>query len=140
MAHENPIQIHGDGDLPRPAATKRPDVPPPKNLDLKRDEKLTVTWQDDTTTQYSIAYLRRMSPSADARVTREQLKKNRLTVLTPSQTGDQPLTVEDAELVGNYAIRLRFSDGHDTGIYSWRYLKAIDPANGDVDPEALLGL
>jgi len=29
--------------------------------------------------------------------------------------------------VGNYALRIRFSDGHDTGIYSWRYLRSLDP-------------
>jgi DUF971 family protein len=29
--------------------------------------------------------------------------------------------------VGNYAIRIRFSDGHDTGLYSWDYLRRIDP-------------
>lgn len=99
-----------------------------------------MTWQDDATSEFTVAYLRRMSPSADARVTREQLKKNPLTVLTPSQSDGKPLTVEDVELVGNYAIRLCFSDGHDTGLYSWRYLKAIDPANGPVDPDDLLGL
>ena len=43
---------------------------------------------------------------------------------------DRGLTVESAELVGNYALRLRFSDGHDTGIYSWQYLREIDPAAG----------
>lgn len=32
-----------------------------------------------------------------------------------------------AELVGNYALRIAFSDGHRTGIYSWRYLREIDP-------------
>jgi DUF971 family protein len=41
------------------------------------------------------------------------------------------LTALDAELVGNYAIRIRFSDGHSTGIYSWRYLRSIDPAAQD---------
>jgi hypothetical protein len=35
----------------------------------------------------------------------------------------------DAALVGNYALKIRFSDGHDTGIYSWAYLRRIDPAN-----------
>ncbi|MFI4892674.1 MAG: gamma-butyrobetaine hydroxylase-like domain-containing protein, partial [Phycisphaerales bacterium JB058] len=39
------------------------------------------------------------------------------------------VTATSAELVGNYAIRIRFSDGHDTGIYSWAYLREIDPAN-----------
>ncbi len=69
-----------------------------------------------------------MSPSADARVLREQLARNPLTVLpAKSLGGDRPLTASGAELVGNYAIRIRFSDGHDTGLYSWEYLRQIDP-------------
>jgi DUF971 family protein len=38
-------------------------------------------------------------------------------------------------MVGNYAIRIRFSDGHDTGIYSWAYLREIDPGNKDKKAE-----
>ena len=41
---------------------------------------------------------------------------------------------ESAELVGNYAIKIRFSDGHDTGLYSWTYLREIDP-NAQPGPE-----
>ena len=37
------------------------------------------------------------------------------------------LTALGAELVGNYALRINFSDGHSTGIYSWDYLREIDP-------------
>jgi hypothetical protein len=33
----------------------------------------------------------------------------------------------NTELVGNYAPRITFSDGHSTGIYSWDYLREIDP-------------
>jgi DUF971 family protein len=32
-----------------------------------------------------------------------------------------------AELVGNYAIRFRWSDGHDTGIFDFRFLRSLDP-------------
>ncbi|MDX2115071.1 MAG: DUF971 domain-containing protein, partial [Planctomycetota bacterium] len=91
-----------------------------------------VEWADGTTSYYSIAYLRRMSPSAEARTLREQLSRNPLTVL-PSGAGagaKGPLVAESAELVGSYALRIRFSDGHDTGIYSWQYLREIDPAAG----------
>lgn len=105
----------------------------PQHLDLKRDEGLAVTWPDGSTSFYPVAYLRRMSPSAEARQLREELAKNPLAVL-PSGSGDGPITAEGAELVGNYAVRIRFSDGHDTGIYSWRYLREIDPdrqADGD---------
>ena len=40
----------------------------------------------------------------------------------PCNSGGGQLRAEDAELVGNYALRIRFSDGHDTGIYTWDYL------------------
>ena len=96
------------------------------HLDLKRDRGLTVQWSDGTTSYYSIAYLRRMSPSVEAKVLREELARNPLTVL-PASSGLGPLTAIDAELVGQYAVRIRFSDGHDTGIFSWGYLREIDP-------------
>ena len=38
------------------------------------------------------------------------------------QTGKRDVTLEALEPVGNYAVQPRFSDGHDTGIYSWDYL------------------
>jgi DUF971 family protein len=38
------------------------------------------------------------------------------------QIGKRDVTVKDVEPVGHYALRPTFSDGHDTGIYSWDYL------------------
>lgn len=38
------------------------------------------------------------------------------------QTGKRDVTLESLEPIGNYAVQPRFSDGHDTGIYSWDYL------------------
>ena len=99
----------------------------PKHLDLDRDRALTVYWSDGRVSVYPIDYLRRMSPSADAREMRKEMQKNPLTVLPGGNSGGQPLTAEGAEMVGNYAIRIRFSDGHDTGLYSWDYLRRIDP-------------
>ena len=100
----------------------------PTSLDLKKDRGLTIQWADGTGSYYSIVYLRRMSPAADQRELRKHMKKNPLTVL-PSAGGGGPLTAEDAELVGNYAIKISFSDGHSAGIYTWAYLREIDPAN-----------
>jgi DUF971 family protein len=104
-------------------------VEAPTNIDLKRDKGLTIEWPDGTTSYFSIPYLRRMSPSADVKELREQIERNPLTVLPSRPGAGKPLTALDAELVGNYAIRIRFSDGHSSGIYSWRYLREIDPAN-----------
>jgi len=40
-------------------------------------------------------------------------------------------------LVGRYAVRIKFSDGHKTGLYSWDYLRSIDPAadSGTGEPQ-----
>lgn len=110
-------------------AATPPDAPPKvAHLDLKKDTALTVLWADGRVSVYPILYLRRMSPSADARQLREEMASNPLTVLPASAAGGgEKLTAVGAELVGNYAVKIRFSDGHDTGIYSWRYLRDIDP-------------
>lgn len=100
---------------------------PPDHIDLKKDRGLTIQWKDGTGSFYSINYLRRMSPSADQRELRKAMHKNPLTVL-PATTGESGLTATGAELVGNYAIRISFSDGHATGLYTWEYLREIDPA------------
>lgn len=99
----------------------------PVELDLKKDEGLSVVWSDGVRSYYPIAHLRRLSPSADARELRKQIRANPLTVL-PSGGSSGPLAATGAETVGNYAIRIEFSDGHRTGIYTWEYLRSIDPA------------
>lgn len=110
------------------------DVEAPAHIDLKRDQGLTIIWQDGKVSYFPVAYLRRMSPSADMRELREQIKKNPLTVL-PTRAGAQaPLLVTNAELVGNYALAIHFSDGHTSGIYTWEYFREID--RGDTPPKA----
>jgi DUF971 family protein len=100
--------------------------PAPQHLDLKKDHGLTVVWADGTESFFPIAHLRRFSPSADARELRREMDKNPLTVL-PSSAASGPVVASDAELVGNYALRIVFSDGHRTGLYTWEYLREIDP-------------
>ena len=99
---------------------------PPKHLHLDREHGLTIEWSPGETTFYPVAWLRRMSPSAEQRELRQEIERNPLTVL-PTPTNSGPLRAEALEFVGNYAIRIRFSDGHNTGIYSWDYLREIEP-------------
>ncbi len=107
----------------------------PLHLDLNREECLTIQWSDGTTNRYPIAYLRTMSPSAEAKQLRQEMADNPLAVLPQSMANlTEPLTALDAELVGNYAIRIRFSDGHDTGIFSWQYLREIAPESESTEP------
>jgi len=48
-----------------------------------------------------------------------------LTILPGNFT--EEIKVVDAQLVGNYALKIVWSDGHDSGIYSFRYLRDICP-------------
>lgn len=62
-------------------------------------------------------YLRVFSPSAEVRghgPGQEVL-----------QTGKEEVTIDAIEPVGNYAVRLKFSDGHNTGLYSWKLLRQL---------------
>ena len=61
--------------------------------------------------------LRVYSPSAEVRGHSESERV--------VQTGKKHVGIESLEAIGNYAIRIVFDDGHDTGIYSWAYLKDL---------------
>ena len=99
----------------------------PRKLNLKKDEKLEVEWSDGTRSVYPLSYLRTKCPCARCKVVREEQAQSRS--LLPILPGNfaQPLRAVGAELVGNYALRIDWSDDHDSGIYSFQYLKDISP-------------
>lgn len=47
------------------------------------------------------------------------------------QTGKRDVTVTDLQVVGHYAVQPRFSDGHETGIYTWSYLYELGARQAD---------
>jgi len=96
---------------------------PPKHLDIRKNKGIDIEWSNGDHVFYSTDLLRKMSPSADAKTTRDELDSNPLAILPITSGG--VLTITDADLVGNYAVRLTFSDGHRTGIYSWDYLRSL---------------
>lgn len=113
----------------------------PIRLNLKRDEKLEVDFRDGLRCVYTIAYLRQMCPCASCKVVREgqakappppappgegPAKKKVLLTILPGNYA-QPLSAVGAELVGNYALRIDWSDQHASGIYSFAYLRDICP-------------
>ena len=109
-------------------------VPSPVHLDLDREAGLTIEWSDGVRVHLPTLVLRRHSPSADQRELRAALARNPLTVLPPRSPSDGPLRAEAIEPVGHYAIRIRFSDGHDTGIYTWRFLRDLGQSHGSAAP------
>ena len=99
----------------------------PVRIDLKKDEKLEIEWQDGLRSTCSVLHLRSMCPCAICKEVRNERtigeKKSRLTILPGNYS--KPIQVVSAELVGNYALRIEWSDQHGSGIYSFEYLRQI---------------
>jgi len=77
---------------------------------------LTVTWEDGASVAYPATLLRERARDAHS---------VRMTVNEWDVPAEAGLTITGVEPIGNYAIRLMFSDGHDRGIFPWAYLTEI---------------
>jgi DUF971 family protein len=93
----------------------------PKVIRRSDPWRIDIEWTDGHQTSYTPAELRRICPCANCvnEVTGERM-------LDPHAVPDF-LTQLDVRLVGNYAIAVRFSDQHETGIYPFTYLREHDP-------------
>jgi DUF971 family protein len=99
----------------------------PIRLNLKKDEKLEIDWQDGVKSVYTISMLRSMCPCAQCKALREQQKQRKTLLNVLPGNYSKRMSATNAELVGNYALRIDWSDEHGTGIYSFQYLREMDP-------------
>ena len=91
----------------------------PSELRLSADKRLlTVSFEDGAHYALGAEYLRVQTPSAEARGHGGAVKP-------PPVTGKQDVRIARLEPVGNYAVRIVFDDGHDSGLYSWDFLAAL---------------
>ncbi len=90
----------------------------PKEINVhKKSATLEVVFDDDKRYSLTAEYLRVFSPSAEV-----QGHSPSEAVL---QFGKKDVQFIDIEPQGHYAIKIVFSDGHDSGIYSWTYLQQL---------------
>jgi len=108
----------------------------PKPVDLtvnKTARELRVAWADGRKSVYGFDYLVALCPCANCREKRLERQRNPLAVLTgPSG----PAVLENASMVGRYAINFVWRGGCPSGIYSFDYLYEIDPARARESLEA----
>jgi len=96
----------------------------PADLKVKiGEQRLIIEWKDGRRSEYDLALLRRLCPCATCRTERESQASNPLRILKADPSG---VRVVGAELVGRYAIQFRWSDGHDSGIFDFRFLRHLD--------------
>jgi DUF971 family protein len=85
------------------------------------DSELSISWADGIETKYVASNLRRSCPCASCvnEWTGERMLK--------AESISDDLTFSNLSLVGRYALNFVFSDGHDTGIFSFNYLREMQP-------------
>jgi DUF971 family protein len=89
--------------------------PQPTEVRLKKDEKkLVISYADGKSFEFPAEILRVESPSAEVQGHNPSQKQ--------IVAGRRHVGIMAMEPVGNYAVRLRFDDLHDTGLFSWSYL------------------
>lgn len=90
-------------------------LPWPVDLAFDRARRvLVIRFEDETTFTLSFELLRVESPSAEVQGHSAAQKSY--------PAGKSGVGVEDAEPVGRYGVKIRFDDGHDTGLYTWAWL------------------
>ena len=91
----------------------------PTQIIEENDSELTIHWSDEKETTYNAPELRRNCPCASCinEWTGEQ-------ILNP-ETIPEDLSFSHISIVGRYALNFHFSDGHDTGIFSFKFLREL---------------
>ena len=97
----------------------------PKNIQLIGDE-LAIQWNDGTESYFSLETLRRACPCAACGGEPDVLGK----VLRPEVSyTDKSFMLAGFTMVGGYALQPRWGDGHNTGLYSFQYLRRLQAAS-----------
>jgi DUF971 family protein len=96
------------------------DCPPPASIErLPIEGALAVTWHDGLSARVPLRELRGQCMCARCvdEITGERIVE--LEGINPE------ISIEAMELVGNYALKIRWSDRHDTGLYTWSHLRRL---------------
>jgi DUF971 family protein len=103
----------------------------PEHIAISKSKGIKVDWKDGHRSEYSNAYLRDECPCASctgAHGTEPQRTSHSVPKpANPFQMFTPVLKMSGVEEVGHYAVRIMWSDGHNTGIYSFEHLRSICP-------------
>ena len=93
-------------------------TPWPTEIRLKRDRRaLGVAFDDGVAHDLPAEMLRVLSPSAEVQGHSPEQRK--------TIGGKKDVSITAVDPVGNYAVRLTFDDGHNTGLFTWTYLRKL---------------
>jgi DUF971 family protein len=96
----------------------------PEHIAISKSKGIKIDWKDGHRSEYGLQYLRDQCPCATCTNAHGTPPAQ---PATPFQMYQPALTMLGAEPVGHYAIRIDWSDGHKTGIYSYEHFRRICP-------------
>jgi len=100
----------------------------PEHIAISKSKGIQIDWKGGHRSNYTLPYLRDECPCASctgAHGTEPQKTNYAETPSTPFQMFKPTLKMLNVEAVGRYAIKIDWSDGHNTGIYSFDHLRKI---------------
>ena len=91
----------------------------PLQIIEESDSEISIVWSDDAETKYKASELRRKCPCASCvnEWTGEKILRD--------ETIPDDLNIRHTSIVGRYALNFHFSDGHETGIFTFKYLREL---------------
>ncbi|MFQ6672253.1 MAG: gamma-butyrobetaine hydroxylase-like domain-containing protein [Candidatus Tectimicrobiota bacterium] len=107
-----------------------PATKPLKIQRLQEAQTLRIEWADEHVCEMPYAHLRRACPCTLCTSGREEAATGLRVVTGEAPHDEGSLQINDISLVGAYAIILLWNDGHDTGIYPFRFLRELCPHGG----------
>jgi DUF971 family protein len=105
--------------------------PTPREIKRIEGTGLQITWSDSSITNISNETLRRLCPCAGCREKRgddthaKPLTGRKRSLTVVQNTLEEEISLKSIWGVGNYAIGIRWGDGHDSGIYTYQYLREL---------------
>lgn len=96
----------------------------PKQIKISDKNKLSLRWNDNALSIISLKYLRDECPCATCKG--ETILFKTFRPPKPTMISPEMYKIKSIDVVGEYAIQIVWKDGHNTGIYSWEYLKTLE--------------
>ncbi len=134
MSHEGIRIVHRE-NLPVEQVQLPIEARTPAKVRVKKTEGtgVEIDWKDGHESRWNFAWLRNACPCATCHEDREKTgrapgrpKPKPQTLLAMYEAPPRPI---DVTPVGNYAVRFKWNDGHESGLYSWEYLRRICQCN-----------
>jgi DUF971 family protein len=99
----------------------------PEHIAISKSKGIKIDWKDGHRSEYGLTYLRDKCPCAQCTGAHGTPPREPQSNNSPFQMFQPALKMLAVEPVGNYAIRINWSDGHSSGIYSYDHFREICP-------------